>query len=177
MKVKLKKRIILKENIKIQLKYIYMHIKKIFSKTLRDIVVCPKCGEIITNAITPYSCPKCNYDFGITWKVIDIKWIIILIIAIITLFTFSIKIMLEHNHKMILIKESKERWTYYQFLIDSKGKKHIKIISSDLDWMQNDELIALDFSEDNIPPNLNKEYPEYFVNWLKSQFNDKSNWK
>jgi len=163
-----------KKYIKIQFKYISIYLKKIFSKTLRDIAICPKCNEIIPNIPNPFVCPNCKHKAGIIQKVIDIKWIIILIII---LSIFSIKAINKQNTKMILVKEYKDQWTAYQFFIDNKGKKHIKIISSDLDWMQNDELSILDFSEDNIPPNLDKKYPDFFINWLKSQFNDKSNWQ
>jgi len=160
---------------KTQLKYISIYLKKIFSKILTDIAICTKCGEIIPNIPSPFICPNCKHKIGTIQKVIHIKWIIILIILISSLSISYIKSNL--NPKMILVKESRDRWTVYQFLIDNKNKKHIKIISSDLDWMQNDELIILDFSENNIPQNLNKKYPDFFINWLKSQFNDKSNWQ
>ena len=167
--------------LKLHIKYIIKCLQKLILRISRDIIICPRCNEIIIDTSNQFSCPRCGWKKSfILQKVIDIKWLIISIIIILSLFIAIYKQIKTSENKMFLVKEYREKWTLYQYLIDNKGKRYIKMISADPDWMNN-EIFVLDLSQDDDPnqkvKNPDGQCPKYFSDWIKNQFANKDNWK
>jgi hypothetical protein len=150
-------------------------------KISKEILICPKCNEIIIDDQYPLSCPNCHWKKSfILKKVIDIKYLSLLSILSISLILIIYKQITASATKMTLVNEYKEKWTIYQYFIDGKGKKHIKMISADPDWMNN-EIFYMDIhQDDNLDQkikNSDSQTPKYFIDWIKNQFANKNNWK
>ena len=79
----------------------------------------------------------------------------------------------------ILIKEKKSRWNVFQFLVDEKGKKYIKMFSADNYWTKHNGIFVDEFTEDTIPEPSDKNWKGFQpedITFIKAEFNDKDNW-